>query len=77
MSARQLIWCLLGTVLAAACAFVLGIQVGGQAVREHHRDAVFREQVDKHGCRPTAIYWNGKRLVGSTCVLPDGTILER
>lgn len=63
--------------VAATAALYLGLQIGAQAVREEHRDAVFHEQITKHGCKQIATYVNGRRLTEDVCKLPDGTIIRR
>lgn len=54
-----------------------GHQQGRHEAEIEHRQAVFDEQVTKHDCKLQKVWVDGKAVEGKTCILPDGTILQR
>jgi CHASE1-domain containing sensor protein len=56
---------------------LVGYTVAQRACQAAHRNAVFQEQVAKHNCKLQKVWEDGVLKEGKTCVLPDGTILQR
>lgn len=68
---------LFGTLAIGVLFTILGYTLGSNAEIDRHHDWVFKEQIERHHCKPQDTYVNGELVRGTTCVLPDGTIIRK